>query len=105
MKAITTLGVCDSHQSENIPLGDKAERNGKSPRRYVSRRSFLGRTIALGAGTMGAGWLSSIRTAAAAASSGALSPGDAALLRFVAALEILEADFWIQYNELGGTQD
>ena len=34
-----------------------------------------------------------------------LSPGDAALLRFPAALEILEADFWIQYNELGGIQD
>jgi hypothetical protein len=27
------------------------------------------------------------------------------LLRFPAALEILEADFWIQYNELGGVQD
>jgi Ferritin-like domain len=34
-----------------------------------------------------------------------LSAGDAALLRFPAALEILEADFWIQYNELGGIQD
>ena len=29
----------------------------------------------------------------------------AALLRFPAALELLEADFWIQYNELGGVQD
>src|SRR5204863_2263698 len=27
------------------------------------------------------------------------------LLRFAAAAEILEADFWIQYNELGGIQD
>src|SRR6185437_11625159 len=34
-----------------------------------------------------------------------IRPGDAALLRFPAALEILEADFWIQYNELGGTPD
>jgi len=51
---------------------------------------------------MGAGLLSSIRTAKA---SGSLSEGDAALLRFPAALEILEADFWIQYNELGGIQD
>ena len=31
--------------------------------------------------------------------------GDAALLRFAAAAEILESDFWIQYNELGGVQD
>src|SRR5204862_5971119 len=34
-----------------------------------------------------------------------LTAGDAALLRFAAAAEILEADFWIQYNELGGIQD
>jgi hypothetical protein len=51
---------------------------------------------------MGAGLLASIRTAEA---SGGLTPGDAALLRFPAALELLEADFWIQYNELGGVQD
>src|SRR5438132_8375445 len=37
--------------------------------------------------------------------SGRLTPGDAALLRFAAAAEILESDFWIQYNELGGVQD
>jgi hypothetical protein len=34
-----------------------------------------------------------------------LSRGDAALLRFAAAAEILETDFWVQYNELGGVQD
>jgi hypothetical protein len=34
-----------------------------------------------------------------------LGKGDAALLRFAAAVEILETDFWIQYNELGGVQD
>ncbi len=27
------------------------------------------------------------------------------MLRFAAAPEILESDFWIQYNELGGVQD
>ncbi|PYI95027.1 MAG: hypothetical protein DME98_18025, partial [Verrucomicrobia bacterium] len=52
---------------------------------------------------MGVGLLTSPRTAEAI--SGGLTPGDAALLRFPAALEILEADFWIQYNELGGIQD
>jgi hypothetical protein len=36
---------------------------------------------------------------------GKLSKGDAALLRFAAAAEILESDFWVQYNELGGIQD
>src|ERR1700740_3079239 len=34
-----------------------------------------------------------------------LTRGDAALLRFAAAAEILETDFWVQYNELGGIQD
>jgi hypothetical protein len=34
-----------------------------------------------------------------------LSKGDAAILRFLAAAEILETDFWQQYNELGGVQD
>jgi hypothetical protein len=52
---------------------------------------------------MGVGLLTSPRTAEAI--SGGLTPGDAALLRFPAALELLEADFWIQYNELGGIQD
>src|SRR5262249_41358093 len=79
-----------------------SEKKIKHRRRFISRRSFLGKTIALGAGTVGAGLLGSIRTAEAA---GSLSPGDAALLRFPAALELLEADFWIQYNELGGIQD
>jgi Ferritin-like domain len=37
--------------------------------------------------------------------SGRLTRGDAALLRFAAAAEIIETDFWVQYNELGGVQD
>jgi hypothetical protein len=36
---------------------------------------------------------------------GRLTRGDAALLRFAAAAEILETDFWVQYNELAGIQD
>jgi hypothetical protein len=36
---------------------------------------------------------------------GRLTFGDAAMLRFAAAAEILETDFWVQYNELGGIQD
>jgi hypothetical protein len=37
--------------------------------------------------------------------SGDLDAGDAAILRFLAAAEILETDLWQQYNELGGIQD
>jgi hypothetical protein len=36
---------------------------------------------------------------------GGLTKGDAAILRFLAAAEILETDAWQQYNELGGVQD
>ena len=91
-----------SSRSESRPLEDNEEKRIQTRKRFISRRSFLGKTIALGAGTVGAGLLGSIRTAEA---SGGLSPGDAALLRFPAALEAIEADFWIQYNELGGIQD
>src|SRR6195952_504346 len=31
--------------------------------------------------------------------------GDAAILRFLAAAELIEADLWTQYAELGGVQD
>jgi hypothetical protein len=102
MKAISNPTANGSSRSESRPLEDNLEERVKPRKRYISRRSFLGKTIALGAGTVGAGLLGSIRTAEA---SGSLSSGDAALLRFPAALELLEADFWIQYNELGGSQD
>jgi hypothetical protein len=85
-------------ESQNLPLEDNLEERKSS----ISRRSFLGKSLAVGAGTIGAGLLANVPTAEAR---GGLTPGDAALLRFAAAAEILEADFWIQYNELGGIQD
>jgi hypothetical protein len=64
-----------------------------------NRRWFMKKAIAA-AGTVGAGSGLFAQT-----SSSGLTRGDAALLRFAAAAEILETDFWIQYNELGGIQD
>src|SRR6476646_7843002 len=84
-------------------LTNKTEKKARPRRRFLSRRAFLGRSLAAGAGTIGVGLLGG--TGTAKASRGGLTPGDAALLRFPAALELLEADFWIQYNELGGIQD
>jgi hypothetical protein len=70
------------------------------------RRSFLKKGIAAaGAATVGAGILTNGNPALAEESSGRLDPGDAAILRFLAAAEILETDLWQQYNELGGVQD
>src|SRR6266851_4550898 len=71
-----------------------------------SRRAFLVRGLAVGAGTIGGGGLLVGGSAAlGAAASGDLTRGDAAILRFLAAAEILETDLWQQYNELGGIQD
>jgi len=78
------------------------------PSKTRTRRTFLKHTLSAGLATAG---LSTIGTRRAVArqqdddSQGSLTKGDAALLRFAAAAEILESDFWIQYNELGGVQD
>src|SRR2546427_4049253 len=75
----------------------------------VNRRSFMKRGLtAAGAATVGAGLLGNGLSAASEGpeeKSGRLTPGDAAILRFLAAAEILETDLWQQYNELGGIQD
>jgi hypothetical protein len=57
---------------------------------------------AAGAATIAARLLADPPWASAA---GGLTPGDAGILRFLAALETLETDLWQQYNELGGIQD
>ena len=75
--------------------------NGKSA---SDRRTFLKKGMVAGAATVGASLLTPPPSAFAEQEekSGRLTPGDAALLRFAAAAEILETDFWVQYNELGG---
>ena len=73
----------------------------------ANRRSFLRKGMSVGAATIGGAFLADGLPAFAdgGAKGGALTRGDAALLRFAAAAEIIESDFWIQYNELGGIQD
>jgi hypothetical protein len=102
MKAITNPTANDSSKSENRLPEDNSEKGVKPRKSSISRRSFLGKSLAVGAGTIGAGLLASARTVD---DHRRLKRGDAALLRFAAAAEILEADFWTQYNELGGVQD
>ncbi len=74
-----------------------------------SRRNFLKTGLAAaGAAAVGTGVLTRGTPAFAQGqgnSSSVLTAGDAAILQFLAAGEILEADFWTQYNELGGIQD
>jgi hypothetical protein len=73
-----------------------------------SRRSFLKQgviTSAAGAGLSLVAQNSSLLAKERDKPQRRLTRGDAALLRFAAAAEIVESDFWIQYNELGGVQD
>jgi hypothetical protein len=77
----------------------------EKPGTGVSRRSFLATGVAVGVGA-GLGPFANAATALAdKPTSNKLSKGDAAILRFLAAAEILETDLWQQYNELGGIQD
>jgi hypothetical protein len=71
--------------------------------RATDRRSFLLTGAALGAGAIGVG--RGLARPSSAAASGEITKGDVAILQFLAAAELLEADLWEQYNELGGIQD
>jgi hypothetical protein len=68
--------------------------------RSVDRRSFMKNgLLAGGAATVGVGLLAKTTSAQ---ERGRLNPGDAAILRFLAAAELIESDLWTQYAELGG---
>src|ERR1700689_5285056 len=66
----------------------------------VSRLSFLATGAAAGVGATLLGPLG--KTAAALAQGSGLTRGDTAILRFLAAAELIEADLWQQYDEIGG---
>src|SRR6202050_2383467 len=75
-----------------------------------NRRSFLKKSaLAAGAATMAASLLtrgmSTFAQSTSSSSSGSLSAGDIAILRFLAAAELIESDLWTQYAELGGIGD
>jgi hypothetical protein len=77
-------------------------------RRPVNRRSLLksgmlaGGAAVVGAGT---GLFSGGKSAFGQDSGGGLTKGDVAILRFLAAAELIESDLWTQYAELGGIGD
>jgi hypothetical protein len=71
-----------------------------------ARRDFLRKSAFTGAALIAGASTSFAPSAGAAADpSGGITKGDAAILRFLAAAEIIESDLWLQYAELGGTQD
>src|SRR5450631_1041262 len=79
------------------------EETGSPLQNASPRRSFLKGLGIAGASLTAGAFL--VSQGNAEDRSGSLTRGDAAILRFLAAAEILETDLWIQYNELGGTQD
>jgi len=73
--------------------------------RPVDRRSFIKKgAVAAGAATVGVGLLSHGLSALAQepTANTSLTQGDIAILRFLAAAELIESDLWQQYAELGG---
>jgi hypothetical protein len=92
-------------KNENLPTVDSlAHPTQNKSGRTVRRRSLL-KGMGVAGATLTAGALLSSQLFAAEESSGSLTAGDAAILRFLAAAEIIESDLWLQYAELGGVQD
>jgi hypothetical protein len=78
------------------------EQSTTEPKGGTTRRSLLAKGVAAGTTIGAAGMLADVSPAFAW---GRATRGDVAILRFLAAAEILETDLWQQYNELGGIQD
>jgi hypothetical protein len=72
----------------------------RNPEHARLRRSFLKGSLAAGAAMAGATVLGERKVFAQ--SSESLTKGDVAILRLLAAAELIEADLWEQYAELGG---
>jgi hypothetical protein len=115
MKKNSNNGRKASHEMLAIPWADTDQE--AEGRRTVGRRSFLKGLGMAGATLLPASALLVTEGSAQQADlmarggarkerkNGGLTRGDAAILRFLAAAEILETDLWQQYNELGGIQD
>ena len=83
-----------------------ADEVNKQWNRVIRRRSFL-KGLGVAGATVTASTLLGSEVLAQAASSKSpktLTRGDAAILKFLAAAELIETDLWTQYAELGGAQ-
>lgn len=92
--------VSEANSSETSPssMGEDVQRHWQG---VVKRRSFL-KGLGIASATLSAGALLATEGKAQTGSSkGRLSAGDVALLKFAAWAEVVEADLWTQYAELG----
>jgi TAT (twin-arginine translocation) pathway signal sequence len=94
---------------KTLPAGNSSAADSSSPSQAehsfpnAKRRSFLKGLGVVGAALSTGSLLSAVSEAQGSKS--VITAGDVAILRFLAAAEILETDLWQQYNELGGIQD
>jgi hypothetical protein len=77
------------------------EQDMTKSQRATGRRSFVKQALLAGTATAGAGLIGS-KEAAGQTLVIPPTPGDIAILTFLAAAELIEADLWQQYAELGG---
>ena len=71
----------------------------------ANRRLFLKKGMVAAGATTGAGLLLNDNVFAFDGDGPPITKGDIAILKFLNALEQIEADLWLQYSELGGVQD
>src|ERR1035438_5886783 len=90
-------------ENRRVTMKTKGSVLGKA----TNRRSFLTKgMVTAGAATVGAALLpTGLRAFDDDDDRAPITKGDIAILRFLNALEQVEADLWQQYSELGGTQD
>ena len=118
MKDPAPVAIVERHQPARAtrpvtePIREeKVMEESEQSQDLTSRRSFLLKGAAVGAASLGAGGLLLEPSEALAkprpkgGPKGGLTKGDAAILRFLAAAELIETDLWQQYNELAGIQD
>ena len=87
-------------------INQSAPEESRSKDNVVNRRSFLRKSLVAGAAiTAGTAILENVPSALGEPGNGHLTRGDAAILRWLAAAEIIESDIWLQYQELAGSQD
>src|SRR5271165_4725411 len=103
------IGVCSMAREDVFATLKSPEASGEitesQPKPAVPpRRSFL-KGMGVAGMALSAGSLLPAVLEAQQSSAASITKGDAAILRFLAAAEILESDLWLQYQEFGGIQD
>jgi hypothetical protein len=95
--------MAKENSPENILPEEPIQPDSAPERSGRNRRSFMKGIGVAGVALSAAAVLPKILSADDR--TGGISSGDAAILRFLAAAEIIETDIWQQYNELAGIQD